>query len=119
METGPNTFSKDERISGTIAVAALLREGRWGSTGGVLKYCSRRRPDDGPSRIIVSVPKRFFKRAVRRNLLKRRIRESYRTQKALLGDGRYEILFQYNSTEVADFATIRDEVAGILTRLAK
>ena len=27
-----------------------------------------------PSRILVSVPKRFFKRAVKRNLLKRRIR---------------------------------------------
>ena len=71
-------------------------------------------------RIIVSVPKKLFKRAVRRNILKRRIREAYRTQKALLGasEDHRDILFLYNSSEVLPFETIRAAVAEVLTRLS-
>jgi len=63
---------------------------------------------------MVAVPKRHFKRAVRRNLLKRRIREAYRTQKNLLQNSPADILFFYNSTEVLDFGTIRNDVGKIL-----
>ena len=66
-----------------------------------------------PSRILVSVPKRFFKRAVKRNLLKRRIREAYRQQKI---DG-VDVMFQYNSQEIADSATIFKEIGAILKRI--
>ena len=68
-----------------------------------------------PGRILISVPKRFFKRAVKRNLLKRRIREAYRVRK-LAG---VDVLFQYNSTEIADFATVSAEVAAILSHICK
>lgn len=66
-----------------------------------------------PTRILVSVPKRFFKRAVKRNLLKRRIREAYRQQKI---DG-VDVMFQYNSKEIADSATIFKEIGAILKRI--
>ena len=66
-----------------------------------------------PTRILVSVPKRFFKRAVKRNLLKRRIREAYRQQKI---DG-VDVMFQYNSQEIADSATIFREIGAILKRI--
>ena len=65
------------------------------------------------TRILVSVPKRFFKRAVKRNLLKRRIREAYRLQKIAGVD----IMFQYNSQEIADSATIFKEIGDILGRI--
>ena len=67
---------------------------------------------------MVSVPKRFFKRAVKRNLLKRRMREAYRTQKALLPPCGTDILFLYNSKEIKDFQTIKEEIAFILSTLA-
>ena len=67
----------------------------------------------GPGRILVSVPKRFFKRAVKRNLLKRRIREAYRIRKMAGVD----ILFQYNSADLADFAAIQADIAAILSRI--
>lgn len=66
-----------------------------------------------PGRILVSVPKRCFKRAVKRNLLKRRIREAYRIQK-LPG---VDVMFQYNSPELADFAAVRADVTAILSRI--
>ena len=76
-------------------------------------------PEDGvsasnlPGRILVSVPKRCFKRAVKRNLLKRRIREAYRVQKLPGAD----IMFQYNSAELADFAAVRADITAILSRI--
>ena len=70
-----------------------------------------------PSRILVSVPKRFFKRAVKRNLLKRRIREAYRLQKELLTGSGVDILFSYSHSEIADFQTLYAEVADILGRI--
>lgn len=82
------------------------------STGGGL-------PEDGvsagnlPGRILVSVPKRCFKRAVKRNLLKRRIREAYRIRKMAGVD----IMFQYNSADIADFAAVQADIAAILSRI--
>lgn len=116
-------LSKAERISGVKDVAALLAGGKW-MRSELLKVCFMRN-DLEYSRIVVSVPKRLFKRAVKRNLLKRRIREAYRLQKELLGATPgaaatgFDILLQYNSPEVADFAAIRDDVAVALRRIAE
>lgn len=125
MNGAAHSLSKEERISSKKDIAALLAGGRWCSVG-VLKACAAPNGLEFP-RIMVSVPKRLFKRAVKRNLLKRRIREAYRLQKELLtvpcGDAErlagVDILFQYTSAEVADFSVIRDEVASILKKIAR
>ena len=72
-----------------------------------------------PNNIIISVPKRLFKRAVKRNLLKRRLREAYRTQKGLLPPEGYSILFLYNTKEVLDYAAVREQVGAILQKIAE
>ena len=115
---GSFTFSKKERLCGKMSVSALVSHGKWGGTEH-LKYCfSPRNEDDAEfSRLLVSVPKRFFKRAVRRNLLKRRIREAYRTQKSLCTGKTVDLLIQYNSTDIIPFAAVREEVASILTSI--
>lgn len=112
------TLSKTERLSGKTAVNDLLKKGRWGFTPSI-KYCWLVREDEGSARILVSVPKRNFKRAVKRNLLKRRIRESYRTQKDILeGAPAMDVMFFYNSKEVMDSTVIKEEVGLILRTLA-
>lgn len=111
-----NTLPKSERLSGKTAVSNLVSKGRRNSLN-LLKYCVLP-TETGICRIMVSVPKRHFKRAVRRNLLKRRIREAYRTQKSLLEGHSFDILFFYNSTEIADSAAIAAEVRDILTAIA-
>jgi ribonuclease P protein component len=39
-----------------------------------------------PAKVLISVPKKIFKKAVDRNLIKRRIRESYRCNKNMIND---------------------------------
>ena len=61
-----------------------------------------------------AVPKRYFKRAVKRNLLKRRIRESYRRQKGLL-NGTFDILFIYTSPEVLPYEVVFADMGALLS----
>lgn len=112
------TLPKNERLSGKTAVGTLMKKGRWG-TAGCLKFCVLSPGGGDVDRVMVSVSKRMFKRAVRRNLLKRRLRESYRTQKDLLGQaGPLDLLLVYNSKEILDYQVIRQDVAAVLQHIA-
>lgn len=113
-----NTLSKKERLCGKTTISTLIGKGRW--TGSAhIKCCHMEAEGAELSRIMVSVPKKFFKRAVKRNLLKRRLREAYRTQKSILGDTHSDIMFSWTSPEIADSSVIREEVASILRRIAR
>ena len=106
------SLPKIERLCGKTAVVGLFEHGKSLSAGCIrCKYTVR--AEEGPSRIVVSVPKRHFKRAVKRNLLKRRLREAYRHQKDLLGPS-VDILFIYTSTEVLPYETIFADMANLL-----
>ena len=110
------TLVKSERLSSKTAISDLLKNGRW-ITAGCLKCCYLHHPEGSQDRILVSVPKRNFKRAVKRNLLKRRIRESYRTQKDLLrpAAGSVDVMFFYNIKDIADFGTVSTDLAQAMT----
>lgn len=116
------TLPKSERLHGKSKISALMSRGRWGFTSG-LKYCHLKgETSDGADEansIIVSVPKRLFKRAVKRNLLKRRLREAYRTQKDLLPAKGHSILFLYNTKEIMEYSEVRSQVAAVLKKLAE
>ena len=77
-----------------------------------------------PAVMAISVPKRLFKRAVDRNLLKRRIRESYRHQKPWLyaalitEEVRIRMVIQYRGKEIADYGTIDKSLRQLLKQLA-
>lgn len=113
-----STLPKTERVSGKTAVARLFGHGKGGVSGCIRYRYVPSEEADSPSRILVSVPKRLFKRAVKRNLLKRRIRESYRRQKGLLGPGK-DLLLQYNSPELLPFDVIYADITGLLTAISE
>jgi len=113
-----DTLPRSERLRGKAAVSALMSRGRWGVTRDLKYCCLKNDSPEGANRVMVSVPKRLFKRAVKRNLLKRRLREAYRTRKSLLPPSATDILLLYNTKEELDFATIREEVEAILKKIA-
>ncbi len=107
------TLTKQERLHGKEAIDSLLSKGKF-CPAGEMKYCFRTGTGEPVNRIMVSVPKKFFKRAVKRNLIKRRIREAYRCQKGLLERNGNDILFIYNSREILCSEAIRSKVGEIL-----
>ena len=111
-----HTLPKAERLSGKTTIATLMRSGRYVAVP-PLRCCFRKREDGEPCRVAVSVPKRLFKRAVKRNLLKRRLRESFRLQKQLLPEG-VDLMLIYSAPEILPFVEIHDAVGKILTNIA-
>jgi ribonuclease P protein component len=111
-----HTLPKEERLCGKTTVSALLSEGKWGSTEH-LRFCWAGGREAPLNRLMVSVPKKYFKRAVRRNLLKRRLREAYRLQKERLTQRGIDLLLSYSHTEIADFRTLFAEVGEVLQRI--
>ena len=110
------TLSKSERLCGKKAIAGLMEHGKGGSAG-CLRYKYLKTGDAEVTRILVSVPKRHFKRAVKRNLLKRRIREAYRLQKELLPVP-VDVAFLYQDREVLSFDEIYAAMREVLSAVA-
>lgn len=114
-------MKKKERLSAGTDLSRLFASGRYGFTDG-FRYCYRMGNELTFNRIVVSVPKKCFRRAVKRNLLKRRIREAYRLNKNLLPvnaeKGGTDILFIYSSKDILDFNAVVLSVRNILESLA-
>lgn len=114
-------MKKKERLSVGTDLSRLFASRRYGITDG-FRYCYRIGNRLSFNRIVVSVPKKCFRRAVKRNLLKRRIREAYRLNKNLLPvnaeKGGTDIIFIYRTKDILDFGTIVLSVRNILESLA-
>ena len=78
---------------------------------------------EGVLQMGVSVGKKHFKRAVDRNLLKRRIREAYRKQKLELKETlsasgiSMDIFFVYSNARISEYAEIETAMASALVIL--
>ena len=72
-----------------------------------------------------SVAKKMFKRAVKRNLFKRRTREAFRQEKTNAVERctaaglRLSVAFVYSSREEVEFGKIRSSVRRILSEVSK
>ncbi|MHA6249838.1 ribonuclease P protein component [Pontibacter sp. CAU 1760] len=80
-----HTFSKEERLCSKRLIALLFSKG---SSFNVypLRFVYHTPQDMPPAQpqVLISVSKRYFKRATDRNRLKRQIREAYRLNKQVL-----------------------------------
>ena len=112
-----NTLPKKERLCGKTSISMLLARGKHGNVPG-MRFLCRKGTGNDVDRIMVSVPKKLFKRAVKRNLLKRRIRECYRKQKHNLTiEGGLDLLFMYSTKEIMTYEQIYDAVGQIIDKI--
>ena len=83
------TLSKAERLNSKAMIERLFAGGNKSFPAFPLRVVYMwldASEGEAPVSILISVPKKRFKRAVKRNLVKRRVREAYRKNKQLLTD---------------------------------
>ena len=90
----------------------------------VYQVVKRKDEDDAQTEVLMSVSKRYFKRAVKRNLVKRQLRESYRLHKAILTDvlalhpdTKILIAFIWLSGKTYDSAKVEKAVKAALEKI--
>lgn len=119
------SFRKRERLTSSKSISLLFQEGQSRSSFPFRILFSVREDGDIQARVAISVPKRLFKRAVDRNLLKRRIREAYRLNKEFFYTRLEEmnlklnLVIQYQHKEILDFTSIEKGLQKVLEKLAK
>ena len=125
-----HTFRKMERVTGRTLVEKLFKGGVSRSMSSYplrAVYCLKERVDgEAPVRILVSVPKRCFKRAVRRNRVKRQVREAYRTNKQLLDNCMAQqqqqtlmVAFIWQGDQLYDTAEVERKMQSLLVRMGE
>lgn len=121
---GDYAFGKAEKLCSQLQIEALYQTGKR-FTAYPLRVTYQVVESKEPIAVLVWAPKSLFKRAFRRNRLRRLIRESYRlhnealkaqcAQKGLS----LRVAFNYVSPQMSDFATVEKAMLKALERLQK
>ena len=105
-------------------IETLIHSGNRLSKGGVLLiWTPAENEQEFPVKTLFSVPRRRFKRAVDRNLLKRRMREVFRKNKTELyslfnrNNKGINLMFIYQMQEIQDYKEIENKIVLLLNEL--
>lgn len=112
-------FPKSERLCAQPRIQQLFEKGERKLIYPVLFYAF---PSADPvHQVLISAPKKRYKRAVDRNYLKRMMREAYRLQKSEIEDvsPRFDLGFQYVGKEIEPYTKIAASVHQFFTLLRK
>ena len=119
------TLGKEERLKSNQSIQDLLKHGRSISSFPLKIYWDFS-PDElqqFPVRAAISVPKRKFRRAVDRNLMKRRLREAYRLNKHNLYHSldqhqqKIQLIILFLSDEFLPYVQLENKMREILDQL--
>lgn len=124
------TLRKDERLCRKKEIDSLFTRGGSRSMAAFplrLVYARIQTDDSRPAvRMLVSVPKRCFKRAVKRNRVKRQVREAYRKNKHIIHDSLEQmesaglnIAFIWLDDKLWDSVKVEQRVVNLLQRVAE
>lgn len=114
------TLPKSERLKSLTAVRRLFKDGASGFVY-PFRYMTITEDSTTPSiEALFSVPKRYHKRANKRNTLRRRTKEAYRLNKETLHEAAsssgksLDIAFVYSTKDILPYKTIEHAIRRIL-----
>lgn len=116
-------FPKKEKLKSEILIRGIFEEGK-SITSYPLKliYLEIKDPARAKIQCGVTVPKRNFKSAVKRNRIKRLLRESYRLNKEQIFnniEGSFAFLFLYIGKEIPGYEEVEKHMRVILQKFLK
>ena len=116
-----NSLPKSERLHSFGAIRRLFKEGQ---SGFVYPFRYMFYTEEAPQSevaVLFSTPKKFHKRANKRNVLRRRMREAYRLNNeelhTSLGNRRLVFAIVYSSKTIHDYKTIENGVKRVLQQI--
>ncbi len=110
-----NSFGKEEKLCSEKDIDLVYKTGISFLSHPIVIYHLRK--EEIPfSKVMVSVSKRKFKKAVDRNLLKRRMREAYRLNKSILKTPSF-LAFVFVGNEPATYQAIEKAIVHGLQRI--
>ncbi len=120
------SFKPEERLKHNKLIGQVFKEGST-IVGYPLRFLflTTSNDDSSQNQVAFSVPKRIFKKAVDRNLLKRRMREAYRIEKShyyLLAESaklNYLGIFIYVAKDILAYQDIHKAILKILSKWEK
>ena len=136
--TSSQQLPKSERINSKKLIDRLFKGGGAKSMSAfplrMVYMADNRQTDSQPAdghqpmaQMMVSVPKRYFKRAVKRNLVKRLVREAYRRNKQVLIDTlqtveqrkTLSLCFIWTDHNLRSYEDVERKTANLLQRIAE
>lgn len=118
----PNGLPSTERLRSLTAIRRLFTDGDAGFVY-PFRYIAFAEQGTPSVEVLCSVPKRYHKRANKRNVLRRRTKEAYRLHKQSLQERMAErgialdVALIYSSKEVLPYKTIENAVERVLAEL--
>jgi len=116
-------FPKKEKLKSKKLIEKLFKEGKTLSNFPLkLIYLKVELPMDAKFITGVAVPKKNFKSAVKRNRIKRLLRESYRLNKHLVfnnSEGNFAFLILYLGKEMPTYPEVEEGMQKILQKFLK
>lgn len=113
------SFGKEQRLNHKREIEALFESGEVLFRYPYKVYFKQNTGKDVDC-VMFSVPKKIFKRAYKRNLLKRRMREAYRHSRHLLDPViKSDILFVYLSKDIYSYDQIVSRMEDVLGKICE
>ena len=119
------TLGKKERLNSKTLIERLFSGGSKSFPAFPLRVVYMSVEPVEAASILISVPKKRFKRAVKRNLVKRQVREAYRKNKHLLLDAlasrnkRLIIAFIWLDNHIHSSAEVEEKVKKLLFHIVE